>query len=337
MADTGAVDLAERAARMLIAVGGLVLAMTAVAFAQDVTPVPTPEAAVATTPVPTPVSEATITPTATPSPIATPSLTATPSPSPSPAPSPSPSPSPSPGPGPTVSPSPPPQDRAAPEPTPEPTPTPPDQFTGAALTICHYTGSGYVAVTITADQYSPYFDAPNDIIPAPSAGCDNVDPGSSPDQEVTVCHRNADGTYTLLRYPPNDLGGHEGDLGDLIPAPAGACPGAAVAPTPTSTPTPSPSPVPSATPTSEPPDNDVLAEATAEPTRAARAERVSIPAAIARVSAVESGATARATPTPDTLPFTGLDLGLIVGLGFALVLMGAGLRLVAAQPVGVTR
>lgn len=319
-----------RCARILIAVGALLLAMTAAAFAQDPTPTPTP----APSPVPTAtaVPEPTVTITAAPSP----APTASPSPAPSASPSPAPTASPSPAPSATPTPSS--KARQSPTPPPEPTPTPPDQFTGASLTICHWTGSEYVPVTITADQYSGYFDLPLDIIPAPASGCAGIDPATAANQDVTVCHRNPDGTFTLLRYPAGDLGGHEGDQGDLIPAPNGTCPGldpGAVAVTPT----PSPSPGPS--PTAEPPaDGDVIGEATATPKRT----RPLPPVTRAVVKSISLGATAPpappvATATVQQLPFTGLDLGLIAGLGIAFVLSGTGLRLVAAAqpPFGVTR
>lgn len=311
MADTRAV---RRIAQTLTAVGALLLAMTAVALAQDPTPTPTP------TPSPTPTAAPvveTITPTPTPSPTVTvtPTPTATPSPSPTP----------------VVTDA----VRQSPTPPPEPTPTPPEQFTGASLTICHWTGTEYVAVTITADQYSGYFDQPLDIIPAPAAGCAGLDPAQAGGEPVTVCHRNPDGTYTLLRYPGGDLGGHEGDVGDLIPAPSGTCPGlapATAAATPTPTPEATPDPPASAT------DGDVVAQATPRPHRTATPAPATTAATAAPVATTaQSGTTMAVAATTEQLPFTGFDLGLIAALGLAFVMMGAGLRLIAQPAVGVTR
>lgn len=318
-----------RAARVLIAVGALLLAMTAVAFAQDPTPTPTP------TPEPT----ATPTPEATP----TPAPTAFPAPDPSPSPTASPSPSPVPTASPSPSPEPRPADQATPAPTPppEPTPTPPDQITGASLTICHWTGSEYVPVVITADQYSGYFDQPLDVIPAPSSGCAGLDPKAAGARPVTVCHLNPDGTFTLFQYGPGDLGGHEGDKGDLIPAPNGTCPGLAPG-TAAVTPTPTPSPAPSAAPTATPKPSGDGGEVAAEDDDPCFGGCGEIVRAVNRVTAPSRAPAPAATPPPvltaRQLPFTGFDLGLIAALGVALVLMGAGLRLLAAQPpVGVTR
>ncbi len=137
------------------------------------------------------------------------------------------------------------------------------------MTICHHTDAGYVAVVITADQSSPHFDEDADIIPAPSTGCEGItDPGQAGRVRVTVCHRNPDGTFTLHDYDAGDLGGHEGDKGDLIPAPNGVCPN--LAGTPTATPT--PSPTATGTPPPELGDGDFVSEATAVPTRVPKAK-----------------------------------------------------------------
>jgi hypothetical protein len=323
----------RRWAQGLLAVGLLVLACCAVAFAQDPapTPTPTPETTPTATATPTPTptampiatlvatpvatetatatatttATATVTPTATPTASATPgapvALTSRPQPSGRP--------------------------RAVATPPPDPTPTPPDQFTGASLTLCHYTGDAshpYEAVTITADQFSGYFDEEQDIIPAPQEGCDNItDPEAAANEKVTVCHLNHDGTYTLFTYAPGDLGGHEPDKGDLIPAPRGMCPGAdgqyvvAATPTPARTATPTATAAHTATPTATP-----TADSGVDPASAGSTPSDGTPAAAV------NGAT-----SPSELPFTGLDLWLIACAGLALTLMGAGLRLIAAaQP-----
>jgi hypothetical protein len=213
--------------------------------------------------------------------------------------------------------------RAQPTPPPTPTPTPPDQITGASLTLCHTDDGGqtYVPVTITADQYSGYFDEELDIIPAPPSGCANItDPDLAADQPVTVCHLESNGSYSLHTYRPGDLGGHETHKGDLIPAPNGVCPRSEYAvPTPTPSATSSPTPRPTATAT---PTRTATPTATPDGGVAPARAGATAPAAV-------SGAT---SPTPSQLPFTGFDLWLIACAGLGMTLMGAGLRLLAAQP-----
>jgi hypothetical protein len=321
-----------RMAKTLIAVGALLLLMAGAAFAQDPTPIPSPDPTVTATPTvtvaPTPVATETPTvaptaaptetPTVAPAPTetATPVVTATPTAEAAPV---------------AVKRSPQPvrHPRAAPTPPPAPTPTPPDQVTGASLTLCHGVEDAngnldhWETVTISADQPSGYYDEDFIVVPAPPGGCDGItDPDTAAMHAVTVCHLEADGSYSLHRYPMGDLGGHETHKGDLIPAPSGGCPGSAYAiatPTPTRTPRPQPTttPEPTAAPTKTPGGGDVSPE---------------------RASGSAPAATAGAT-APSQLPFTGFDLWLIACAGLGMTLMGAGLRLLAAaQPaVGVTR
>jgi hypothetical protein len=195
-------------------------------------------------------------------------------------------------------------------------------------------------VVVSADQDSLYFESNDNIIPAPTTGCDNIDPENLPDEDVTGCHLNGDGTYTFFSYPTGDLHGHEFHKGDFIPAPNGMCPGSDgeyVLPTPTAVPT------TTATATATPDDGDVEGtdegdeedEGTDDPCFGGCGEiEYGNPGGTlnALAARTETGA-----PTPSQLPFTGFDLWLIAVAGLALTMMGAGLRLLAQPPVGVTR
>jgi outer membrane biosynthesis protein TonB len=310
----------RRTAKTLVLLGLLLLGMATAAFAQDPTPTPTPTPTVEATPVPTvtvaptPVATeaATAVPTTTPAATATPTPAATATPEATPV---------------AVARRPQPRAQAKPAPTPmpEPTPTPPDQMTGASLTLCvtEDEGQTYSAVTISADQPSGYYDNPYNIIPAPPSGCDDItDPDTAANQRVTVCHRHSNGAYSLHRYEIGNLGGHETHKGDIIPAPAGACPRTAYSvptatPTPASTRTPQPTATPAPDRTPAPDGGDVA------------------PASAGGSAPAAAGAT---SPTPGQLPFTGFDLWLIACAGLGMTLMGAGMRLLAAQPpLGVTR
>ena len=143
-----------------------------------------------------------------------------------------------------------------------PTATPTTAPTGALMTICAYTGDPdqlFVPVVIAADQYSPYFDDENTIIPAPYYGCEGITGNTIDDaarEPTTVCHvtGNPAAPYEFEQYPNGETGGHEFHPGDLIPAPNRACPGPAagggeyVVPTPTPTATPAQTSAPTATP-----------------------------------------------------------------------------------------
>jgi hypothetical protein len=315
-----------RAALTLLAVGLLLLAMSAAAFAQDPTPTPTPE------PTPTVVPTVTAEPTAVATEIATPTVAPTVVPTETAAPTVTATPAATAEATPVVvatRPQPKRHPRAQPTPPPTPTPTPPDKFTGASLTICHGVEDAnsnldhWETVTISADQPSGYYDEDFIIVPAPPGGCDSItDPDIAADNNpVTVCHREPSGAYTLHRYPIGDLGGHETHKGDIIPAPSGGCPGSEYAvPTGTATPT--------STPTAKP-----TATATPKATATPRGQVGPVVVDHAAPAPAELGATA-----PAQLPFTGFDLWLIASAGLGMTLMGAGLRLLAAQPpVGVTR
>ncbi|MEX2195177.1 MAG: hypothetical protein WD844_07805 [Thermoleophilaceae bacterium] len=95
-------------------------------------------------------------------------------------------------------------------------------------TICHATGSDtnpYVEITI-ANPALPAHRRHGDIVPAPAGGC----PGGADRsrERIDICHATGSDTnpYVLLEdMPLPSLNGHGGHEGDIIPAPAdGICP-----------------------------------------------------------------------------------------------------------------
>jgi hypothetical protein len=315
----------RRWAEMLLSLGLCLMAVTAVAWAEEPgveptpvpvateTPTPTPEPTL--TPEPTPAVTETATPTATATAIETAVATETVTPTPTPTPTPMATPARAPAPAAVA-----PAQAPAPTPTPTPTATP----TGALLTICSYdpADGSYSPVVIPADQYSPYFDDEFAIIPAPPEGCDSVaaDPDEAARAETTICHVTGDPArpFELVTLPTGDLGGHELHPGDLIPAPNRTCPGLAYA-------------VPSATPTATP---TRTAAPTAVPTATAEPQDETSGGGrpIANVLDDLAGSAPAATTAQSgasSLPFTGADVWVLFAVGFGFVLMGAGLRLLA--------
>ena len=338
----------RRWAETVVILGLCLMAVTAVSWADGSEPPPPPPPAVTQVPTQSPEPAQFLEPTPAPPAAAPPTATpeATPTANVAPTTTPSSPPAAAAPPATTLKPlrSRAPRLRPQATPAPSPTPVPPSQSDGAALTICHYTddeADPYVAVTIPANGYSPHFDEELDIIPAPSTGCDGIDdPDAAAREPVTVCHATGDPDrpYVLLRYPNGDLGGHEDDAGDLIPAPGGTCPGPAgpgyAVLTPTATATPADTGEPTATPqgTSQ---TDPAAGTRGD--RRGRGDRGERSAAVT----AQPAAAPVVTGSGDDLPFTGLDLGLLLTVGCGFVMTGSGLRLIsqpAAQPpVGVTR
>ena len=326
----------RRAAGASVALGVSVLVSSTVALAQD--PVPTPSA----TPVPTvtvaptPAATAFATPTATVALTPEPTVTAAPTSAPTAAATASATPKP-----PTAveqRPQGPARQAATPTPTPTATPDPGDA--GATITACHALDDGtYETVTITLypGVLDEHFDHDNDIIPAPATGCG---PGAQPDESVGVCHATGDPEqpYEFAGFfPPSNLEGHENHAGDLIPAPNGTCPGLDEYFVPTPAPTEEPTAEPTATafPTQTP---------TAEPTPTATADVIDEGDGGGGGSSPGGGTAGSTTQGTGSyasaayLPFTGFELWLIAAAGLGLLMMGGGLRLLAAQPaVGVTR
>lgn len=321
-------DIARMCAapRLLVLLGAFLMTAGTVAQAQEPVPTATPTATPVATPTAVATPEATPTAEVTPDPVLTAEPTATATATPVA----------------TVTPHPAAgvrQDATpTPIPTPEPSPTatPTPEFTGAALTVCHYTGAAgqpYEAAVIDAGAFDAHFDHELDVIPAPPGGCASItDPDRAHDAPVFVCHATGDPDrpFTLAgQYPAGDLGGHEGHEGDLIPAPHRTCPGLDFYGVPTATPTPPAEPT--ATPTEAPEDDAGDGD---DGSRGGGRLGDTLPVFSGAMVAVAQGATA---PAPQ-LPFTGFELWLIASAGLALTLMGLGLRLLAQPPaVGVTR
>ncbi|KAF0107199.1 MAG: hypothetical protein FD146_2040 [Anaerolineaceae bacterium] len=159
----------------------------------------------------------------------------------------------------------------------DPTKTP---KTNEKILICHATGSSsnpYVLIEVSVNATdgsmkdgggADHSHHPNDIIPAPAGGCPGgptatntpVDPSKTPKHEkILICHATGSSSnpYVLIEVSVNATDGSMKDGGgadhshhpnDIIPAPAGGCPGP-VTDTPTSTPTNTATNTPTNTPT----------------------------------------------------------------------------------------
>jgi hypothetical protein len=69
-------------------------------------------------------------------------------------------------------------------------------------------------------------------------------PPTSTDGSITICHATGSTSNPYETITVSDNGkAHQGHAGDLIPAPAGGCPGPAGGSTPTPTPSPVPEPM----------------------------------------------------------------------------------------------
>ena len=321
MADIGRMCAAPR---LLVLLGAFLMTAVTVAQAQEpvATAVPTATATATPTVEATPTAEVTPAPTLTATPVATATVTPAPPAEATPAPTPQAE----------V------RQDATPTPTPGVSPTATPEFTGASLTVCHYTGTAgqpYTPAVIDAGAFDAHFDHELDVIPAPPGGCDSItDPDRAHDAPVFVCHATGDPDrpFTLAgQFEPGDLGGHEGHAGDIIPAPHRTCPGLGFYAVPTATP--SPTAEPTATPTEGPGSED-------DGDRAGAGEGDG--AQLGDTLPTFSGVMVTSAPTTaisaQQLPFTGLDLWLIAATGLAMTMAGLGLRLLAQPPdVGVTR
>lgn len=332
----------RRWAGALAALGVLLMAATAVAWAGDPTPTPeptptptaietvvevTPTATAAepsATPVDTTLEEKVVdaTPTATstafaaqttatPTPTATVTATATAEP--------------------TVTPDPTATATATVTTTPTPTPTatetippPPTNPKGALLTVCKQVAEGtYVPVVIDASRFSDLLSDKTTIAPAPPSGCDNIkNPDKAAKIPITVCHYTGDPAdpFRLIVLPRGrGLAGHEDDRGDLIPAPNGTCPGLDPEATPTAAATRTPAPARTPTPTATVDDSTGSGGGSGSPQLQVLADTIS--------------STPAATPVPAVvraeLPFTGSYTWVLFGIGLGFTMMGAGMRLIA--------
>lgn len=104
------------------------------------------------------------------------------------------------------------------------------------ITICHATGSSSTPFkTITVDNNSTYEGHgahSGDVIPAPGDGCSppparGGNGGGGGHGRIKICHATGSITnpYVEIEVGANGLNGHGGHTGDIIPAPAGGCPG----------------------------------------------------------------------------------------------------------------
>ena len=112
-------------------------------------------------------------------------------------------------------------------------PARPVVITDGKITICHATSSQtnpYNEITISVNGLNGHGDHEGDIIPAPDEGCPAVPltpiPAASGDK-ITICHATGSKTnpYVEITVSVNGLNGHGDHEGDIIPAPAGGCPG----------------------------------------------------------------------------------------------------------------
>lgn len=198
-------------------------------------------------------------------------------------------------------------------------------------TICHATGSQtnpFVEITI-ANPALPAHRRHGDLVPAPAGGC----PGGSSERSraaIDICHATGSETnpYVLLEdMPLPSLNGHGDHEGDIIPAPAGGCPA---------------SQQPAGTLTEDVPPAALAPRDSHDPPPAAGELRSSpdstgdvpvsgVLGATAEAPA-QSGVLPAGTGTDDSgnpggsLPFTGLQLLLLVALGAGALAGGHALR-----------
>jgi hypothetical protein len=88
----------------------------------------------------------------------------------------------------------------------------------------------YVLITVDRNSLNGHGDHVGDIIPAPSEGCPTslvtqVAPTTTiAAGRISICHANANGTYSQVTVARNTLNGHSDHLDDIIPAPSEGCP-----------------------------------------------------------------------------------------------------------------
>ena len=217
-------------------------------------------------------------------------------------------------------------------------------------TICHATGSAtnpYVTITVSKNAlpaHTRHQDG-RDIVPAPAAGCPSGSeapaaakkPDAAKDKgrdKVTICHATGSETnpYVTITIAEPAVRAHERhqDGEDIIPAPAEGCPGGtttAAAPR-TASSFGIAAPVAPATPAAPgsrmTPRAMVLGETLSGGPALADVEDEEAAVAAETVRR-ESGAAGKPTAT-GRLPFTGLDLVLLVVTGLGALLAGIALR-----------
>ena len=97
------------------------------------------------------------------------------------------------------------------------------------VTICHATGSEsnpYEEITVDANGLNGHDQHEGDIIPMPANGCPTTQ-AEIQDGKITICHATSSkkNPYNEITIDTNGLNGHGDHEGDIIPAPAGGCPG----------------------------------------------------------------------------------------------------------------
>jgi LPXTG-motif cell wall-anchored protein len=148
----------------------------------------------------------------------------------------------------------------------------------------------------------------------------------------SLCHAtgNPDAPYELITVPEGGIDAHFGHPDDIIPAPAGGCPGAAAQATPTPTPVPA-EPVPP--PPTVTPAPDIVPQATATPARPRSRPRAQSAPVQTQSEAEPLTAT---SPTialaTGALPATGSEVWLTAAFGLSFLLAGSGLRLLSRRP-----
>jgi hypothetical protein len=225
-------------------------------------------------------------------------------------------------------------------------------------TICHATGSEtnpYVTITIS-DHALPAHDRhqnDEDIIPAPGGGCPSAPAAKGQDkpaaahanghEKVTICHATGSDTnpFVEITIAAPAVAAHDRHQNDedVIPAPAEGCPGPATT-TRTTPALPGLGQLngPSAAGQQNGPSAAVLGESVSGGPVNVRG--VGLPAGGPAdtgdvlgettgggpATIRESGADAPAAASGSSLPFTGLDLALVIALGLGALLGGIALR-----------
>ena len=100
--------------------------------------------------------------------------------------------------------------------------------TTTPLTACHATdnpANPYEELTVNSAELNAHRGHPNDIIPVPANGCP-TSTWTISDGKIAICHATGSQTnpYDEITVSVNDLNGHDGHQGDIIPAPQGGCP-----------------------------------------------------------------------------------------------------------------
>ncbi|MEY2939612.1 MAG: hypothetical protein RIS58_599, partial [Actinomycetota bacterium] len=112
------------------------------------------------------------------------------------------------------------------------------------ITICHATAAGFhVEITVDRNGLNGHGGHEGDIIPAPRDGCPSrverlSEPSTTttlPRGKVAICHALGGGKFTRLVINRSDLSEHDDHINDIVPAPAGGCPGDPTSSTTTTT------------------------------------------------------------------------------------------------------